>query len=173
MNTKKPNKKPNWNTSKALIIEDRRREVAALRRRRLTMRQIQKALQEAGRVNPHTGTPWSLGVIKKDVDAIIAEAKAAAVRDITEHRAEILADYHELLRLAWAERRYEDARKVLKDMREMLGTDAPQVIVFEQMQEQMESALTALELEFMNEPATLERAYAALMGSGDRGTPPN
>lgn len=167
------NTRNNVNTSRALIVEDRRREVAALRRRRLTMRQIEKALAEAGRTNPWTNKPWSLYVIKTDIDAITAEAKAQAIRDITEHRAEILADYHELLRLAWAERRYEDARKVLKDMREMLGTDAPQVIVFEQVQAQMENALIALETEFMHEPATLERAYAALMGAGDRGTPPN
>lgn len=167
------NKRNNVNTSRALIIEDRRRNVAALRRRRLTMRQIVKALADAGHTNPYTGKPWGLTVIKSDIDHIIQEAKAEAIRDISEHRAEILADYHELLRLAWADRRYEDARKVLRDIREMLGTDAPQVIVFEQMQQQMEHALTALEMEFMHEPATLERALTALMGAGDPGTPPN
>lgn len=159
------------NTSRALIIEDRRREVAALRRRRLTMRQIVAALHTAGRVNPANGRPWSLYTVKTDLDALEQAARTEALKDTSEHKAEILADYQELLRLAWSERRYEDARRILKDTRELLGTDAPQVIVFEQVAQRMQAALIALEKEFVDDPATLNRAHRALMGADDPSAP--
>ena len=155
------------NKSQQDIMEDRRREVALLRRRRLTMRQIVRALETSGRVNPATGKAWDVATIKRDLDAIRAENKAEAIKEVSEHKTEILADYHELVRLAWQEKRYEDVRKVLKDMRELLGTDAPQVIIYEQMTQRMEEALNRLEVMFRNEPDTLERAYAALMGVAD------
>lgn len=159
------------NTSDNLILEDRRREVAALRRRRLTLRQIVAALERAGRVNPRTKKPWSLATIKGDLDALHDQARAEALRDISEHKAEILADYDELMRLAWAEKRYEDVRKLLRDVRELLGTDAPQVIVFEQVAERMNEALLALEREFRDDPVALDRALRALMGGVDTVTP--
>lgn len=155
------------NQSDSLVAEDRRREVAVLRRRRLTLKQIAAALAKTGRVNPRTGKPWSHVTIKNDVDYLTEVARAEAVRDVSEHKAEILADYHELLRLAWLEKRYEDVRKVLKDVRDLLGTDAPQVIIFEQVQERMTEALAALETEFADDPTTLSRAVNALMGASD------
>lgn len=155
------------NTSGQLIAEERRRAVAALRRRRLTMRQIVEALARNGQVNPRTKKPWSLAQINKDIAFLQDAARAEAVKDVSEHKAEILADYHELLRLAWAEKRYDDVRRVLKDMRELLGTDAPQVIVFEQVQERMLEAVDAIEREFADDPALAERALRALMGGSD------
>lgn len=159
------------NTSLQFITEERRREVAALRRRRLTMRQIAQALEDAGRVNPRTGRPWSLAIIGRDVQHITDQARAEAVRDISEHKAEILADYHELLRIAWSEREYDRVQRILGDLRSLLGTDAPQVIIFEQVTERMTAALDALEAEFRDEPALLERAWRALMGAADPGAP--
>lgn len=155
------------NTSEALIVEDRRREVAALRRRRLTIRQIVAALERAGRINPRTNKPWGLATIKGDIDALQEQARSEALREVSEHKAEILADYQELMRLAWTEKRYEDVRKILKDVRDMLGTDAPQVVIFEQVAERMTEALEALEREFRDDPSTLERAHRALMGGTD------
>lgn len=153
------------NGSHALIVDDRRREVAALRRRRLTVRQIVEALARANRTNPRTGRPWSLGIVQSDLQHLHDDARARALADISSHRADILADYDELLRLAWQDRRYEDARKVLADMRRLLGTDAPQVIVYEQLQERMVAAVDALEREFADDAATRERALRALMGA--------
>lgn len=147
-----------------LIVEDRRREVAALRRRRLTIRQIVKALADAGRVNPKTGTPWALGTIKKDLDALQAQYRAAAMRDVTEHKSEILADYDELMRIAWQERNHTELRHLLAAVRELLGTDAPQVLVIEQVTRIMDEALDRLEAEFRDDPTALARAHAALVG---------
>lgn len=132
------------------------------------MRQIVDALAKSGNVNPRTKKPWSLGVIKKDIDALKEAARAEAIKDVSEHKAEILADYDELLRLAWREKRYEDVRKLLKDVRELLGTDAPQVIVFEQVQQVMTDAVEALEREFSDDPALLTRALDALMGADNQ-----
>jgi hypothetical protein len=157
------------NTSQELVAEDRRREVAALRRRRLTMRQIVAALEKAGRINPITNEPWSLATIKRDLDTLTAAARSEALKDVSEHKAEILADYDELMRLAWQEKRYEDIRKVLKDVRDLLGTDAPQVIVFEQVARRMDEAITALEREFADDPVLLDRALGALVAGPGRG----
>lgn len=152
------------NNSKKLIIEERRREVAALRRRGMTFRQIHKAMEIAGRQNEDNGQPWSLKTIFDDVTALQAAARAEAVKDISEHKAEVLAHYQELINLAWREKRYDDVRLVLKDVRALLGTDSPQVIVFEQVQARMVEALSSLEREFADDPATLDRALSALVG---------
>lgn len=153
------------NRSQVLITEDRRRQVAALRLRRLTVRQIVDALARAGQVNPRTGKPWSVGVVQNDITYMQDAARAAALRDVSEHKADMLAQYDELLRLAWAEKRYEHVRKILADLRRLLGTDAPQVIVYEQLQERMTAAVDALEREFADDTATRERALRALLGA--------
>ncbi len=152
------------NQSQADIIEDRRREVAILRRRRLSYRQIARALEKAGRVNEQTGEAWSYYTIKNDLDALKELAKAESLKQTSEHKAEALEDYQELLRVHWNKADHEGVRKVWKDIRDLLGTDAPQVIVFEQVQKQMDAALDALEREFAHEPALLERTLNALMG---------
>lgn len=156
------------NTRDAHITEDRRREVAALRRRRLTIRQIVEVLANGGRKNPRTGKPWDIATIHRDLEAIKEAMRAEAVKDASEHKAEILADYQELIRLAWVEKRYDDVRLVLRDVRALLGTDSPQVIIFEQVQARMVEALSALEMEFSDDAATLERAINALVGASDR-----
>ncbi len=150
------------NSSWLDIIEDRRREVAALRRRRYTVRQIVRALEKANRLNPKTEKPWDVATIQRDIQTLRAEAHREALKDTSEHKAEILADYQELIRLGWVEKRYEDVRKVLKDMRELLGTDAPQVVVYEQLNNEYDAALGRLEREFGHDPALLGRIYDTL-----------
>lgn len=159
------------NTSSQDIIEERRMYVAKLRRQgRLSYRQIAKYLEKEGKLNPHTQKAWSYVTIKKDLDTLKEQARAEAMQETVEHKAEILADYHELLNVAWQGKQFVEARNVLREMRALLGTDAPQVAVFEQMVKQMDSALDALEEEFKNEPDILQRAFSALMGAGDTGT---
>lgn len=157
------------NTSKNLIVYERRRRVAHLRRQRYSMRQIAEKLHEEGITHPFTGKPYSLRTVFGDIHWLQDTARDEAIKDISEHRTEILADYQELLSCAWRDHRYEDVRKVLKDIRELLGTDAPQVIVFEQIAQRMHEAVNALEQEFESEPGILNRAIDALMGAGGSG----
>jgi len=158
------------NSSDALVIEQRRAEIAHLRRRRLTVRQIAQALEDSHFLNPRTAKPWGVATVQRDLDHLHAAARAESLRDISDHRAEILSDYHALLDRHWAVGNYDEVRRVLKDVRDMLGTDAPQVIVYEQMEARMSAALDALEQEFADDPATRERALRALLG-GDGGRP--
>ena len=145
-------------------IEDRRRSVAMLRRRRLSIRQIVRALEKEGKVNPEKNTPWTIGTIQKDLDFLRKQARREAMKDTLEHRSEILADYHELLRVAWQGMKYTEVRKILGDIRSMLGTDAPQVIIMEQTLQNMEDGVRRLGIEFANEPEIYERAVKALAG---------
>lgn len=146
------------------IRDERRARVAYYRRRGYTYDRIVEAMADDGFINPRTGKPWTRQAIYADAQFLREQARDAAMRDISEHRAELLDHLSELLHLAWKEQRYDDARKVIKDMREMLGTDAPQVIVFEQMQQRMTEAVASLERAFADDPATLQRALDALMG---------
>lgn len=157
------------NQFESLVTEERRAVVASLRRQRLSMRRIVARLEEEGHLNPTTGSPWSIATIHRDIEMLQDAARAEAMKDITEHKAEILAEYQELISLAWSEKRYDDVRLNLKEVRALLGTDSPQVIVFEQVHARMVEALTALEAEFADEPAVLERAVNALVGAGGRG----
>lgn len=161
------------NTSQADIIEERRRNVATLRRTGMSYRQIARAFEQAKRpfLNPRTGKPWDHTTIKADLDFIRKQNRAESLKKTAEHKAEILAGYQELLHLAWREGRYEDVRKVLKDMRDLLGTDAPQVIVFEEMAKRMDEALSVLEREFANEPEILQRVLTALVAGADSTAP--
>lgn len=98
------------------------------------------------------------------------QARAEAVRNIAEHKAEILGDYQELLRLAWVEQRYEDARLLLGDIRKLLGVDSPTVIIFQEVQARMLEGIQRLELAFADQPEVLERAIQALVGELDIAT---
>lgn len=155
---------------KTLAVEDRRRQVAILRKHRLTLRQIVASLARLGFTNPQTGKPWSLKVVNDDVNFLTEQARAEAVRNIAEHKAEILGDYQELLRLAWVEQRYEDARLLLGDIRKLLGVDSPTVIIFQEVQARMLEGIQRLELAFADQPEVLERAIQALVGELDIAT---
>lgn len=154
------------NTSWEYVVENRRRKVARLRIRGLTMRQIVQALADSGNPedrNPKTGAPWSLKTIKTDIDAVIEAARAEAVKDISEHKARLLDELEELKRIAWSKERYSEIRQIVADMRAMLGTDSPKVIVFDQVQERMLEGIERLEAEFANDPDTRDRAIRALV----------
>lgn len=115
------------------------------------------------------GEPWPLEVIQADIEYNELSTKQKAMQDLSDHRAEIYGHYQELLRVAWRDQRYAEVRKTLTELRRMLGTDAPQVIAWEQINARLDDALISLEREFAGDDRVLGRIYAALMGQPNNG----
>lgn len=118
------------NTSMRLIIIDRRRQVAALRLRGYTQREIQKGLADAQPpvLNPKDGKPWSLGTINGDVKALETAWHAEAMGETSAHKARLFAELREVARACWKEKDYERVLKTIQQRRELIGTDAPKQI---------------------------------------------
>ena len=83
------------------IIDDRRRKVAALRLRKLSLREIEKKLAEEGVVNPNTGKPWGLGTIARDMEALEHQWRREAAADVAQLKALELAEINEVKRSCW------------------------------------------------------------------------
>jgi hypothetical protein len=103
------------------IQDDRRRDVARLRLQGLTHREIIAGLGH----NPKTAAPWSIGVINKDLQAIHSQWKAAAVADIAEHKARVLAELAEVKRAAWTDKDLANLLRALKQEADLLGLNEP------------------------------------------------
>jgi DNA-binding transcriptional MerR regulator len=147
------------------VVGQRRRKVSRLRREGLSTREISAQLATEDELNPKTQKPWSYKVIADDIKAMKEEASRLTLQETLEHRAEIHSHYQDLLRVAWEEGDLDTITKALKGLRGMLGTDAPQVIAFEQLQRLMLEAFERLEAAFKGEPETLERVKQALVGN--------
>ena len=153
--------------SASLEVAKRRRAIADLSAsgalKRHSLREIATALEQRGIVNPRTSKAWSHNTVRDDIEWLEAQWRTAAVREVSEHKAEILARYEHLYRLAISDDNPAEARHVLKGMRELLGTDAPQVIMFEQVEAKMIQALNTLDEEFADEPVVMARILGALL----------
>lgn len=112
------------NTSMRLVIIDRRRQVAALRLRGYTQREIQKGLEQEKVVNPKDGKPWSLGTINGDIKRLEASWHAEAIGEVSAHKARLFAELREVARACWKDKDYERVLKAIAQQRELLGTDA-------------------------------------------------
>lgn len=113
------------NSSQDAIIDNRRRQVASLRLRGLTQREIMAALEKNGVINPHSGNSWQLGTINGDIKALEAEWHKEAIADIQEHKARVLAELSEVKRAAWGSKEYKTILDALKQERDLLGLDMP------------------------------------------------
>lgn len=123
------------NTSMRLIVMDRRRQVAALRLRGYTEREIQKGLAAPAKegerpayLNPKTGLPWSLKTIHTDIVALEKAWRADMVDRVEEHKVRLFAELQEVARACWKAADYERVLKSIAQQRELLGTDAPKHI---------------------------------------------
>lgn len=114
--------------SSAEIVAHRRRLVASLRLRRLSQREITKALEQQGLRHPTTDEPWSLTTVHLDCRALAEEWQATAVSDIGKLKGEHLAELREVRRAAWSEKDYMLVLRSLKQEAELLGLDAPQKV---------------------------------------------
>lgn len=115
----------NGNGSQQAIIDHRRRQVAYLRLRGATQREIESGLAAQGIINPDTRQPWSLGTINSDIKAMEREWKEAAQKDISEHKARMLAELEETKRAAWAGKDLSIVLRALKQEAELFGLDEP------------------------------------------------
>lgn len=83
------------------MLDARRAKVASYKIRGFSIRETVDALAKDRLVNPDTGKPWSTHAVYADLEALTAEWKASALRDITEAKAAELAKLDELERAAW------------------------------------------------------------------------
>src|SRR5438128_2562476 len=79
------------NTSDNEVIAERRQQVARLRLRGLTQRDIARALN------------CSIGTVNGDLRVAREQWQAAAASATHEHQARVLAEIHEVRRMAWAQ----------------------------------------------------------------------
>lgn len=117
----------NTNSSQTEIIAARRQQVARLRLRGLSMRDIAQALSlpPLSLVDVKTGKPYSAATICNDLKAIEAEWRAAAQADIAAWKAKQLAEIAEVKRAAWLEKDLTTVLSALKHEADITGTKAP------------------------------------------------
>ncbi|MEN6586117.1 MAG: hypothetical protein ABFE02_08770 [Sulfuricella sp.] len=119
-------RKNNRDASREALIEDRRARVASFKIQGMSIRQTIAALAKAKCVSPDTKKPWSVGVIKADLDHLTARWQSEALRDISQAKAEELAKLDELEREAWAAWHRGIGRKQIRTTKTKRGTDATQ-----------------------------------------------
>ena len=160
-----------WNEK--LETERRRALVAQLLVRggnHLSLRDLAQRLADSDgdeRSVNRKGQPWHHTTIFQDVQLVRQGWLEHATSSIADHKHRFLAMYEELLSLHWERGELEDVRAVLKDMRNLLGTDAPQVIVYEQMQLRMTEAANRLRARYGHNPALLKELFATLTGTAE------
>ena len=117
------------NSGRHAIIDDRRLMVARLLLRGLTQREIVTGLASQGKVNPVKGTPWSVGVINKDVRIVREGWQQEARATYDEYVAEIQAQIRAVRREAWRERDYDLVLRCLKQERDLIGLDKAKTVI--------------------------------------------
>lgn len=152
------------NSSRTLIVAERRAEVARLRLRGRTVREIVGGLAQRGLVNPADGEPWSLGTVAADIKALERQWREEAVEELATHKARQLARLEEHYREAWQAADLREVRENVKLAMALLGTEAPK------KQEVRATVASSGEFDGMSddelqrELETLTRSTAALFG---------
>lgn len=147
----------------------RRREIARILLEkggptRITTAEIQMMLYKRG-YRTNEGKAFTRTLIHKDIRLLERMWKAEATKDIAEHKSMTLEKYHLLWEASMKENDLTEARRVLNDMRAMMGMDAPEVKVYEQVSHVMDQAYERLYEEFGDDSDTWKRILHALMGS--------
>ena len=106
-------------------MADRRRRVAAFTLRGLTQREIVRALEHAGVINPKTQKPYDLSQVNRDLKAVREEWREERLESVDEHIAVMLAEIREVRRRAWANQDLDTVLKCTKQERDLLGLDQP------------------------------------------------
>lgn len=123
----------------AATVALRRRQVAQLRARLLTLDEIHGAMADmaargrnvAAVVNPGTGAPWSRSQIAKDLRWVEAQWEEDAREAGARYRGRILAELEEVKRRAWSK---DNLRLVIlanEKIAALLGLNAPHRLAHE------------------------------------------
>jgi len=115
------------NKTKAERRAQRRRRVAQLlvRRPKITVREIRRALLKDGHYNPQTDEAWSVGTIQSDVEAVREEAREQMRESADEWRAKELQKLQQLEQEAWDKGDRQMVLRCMKRRHELLGLDEP------------------------------------------------
>jgi hypothetical protein len=113
--------------------EQRRQKVAQIlvRRPRVTVRQIRRALAKSGHTNPKTGEPWSIGTVQSDIEVVREEAREQMRENADEWRAKELDKLRQLEQDAWGEGNHKLVLRCMKRRADLLGLDEPDQIEHE------------------------------------------
>lgn len=130
------------NTSRRDLIAHRRENVARLRLRGLSIREIIVMLAKLDPpVVGKDGKPWNVGTIHGDLKAITAEWRARAAASIDQLKSEQLAELREVKRRAWADGDLANLLRALKQEAEIAGIDAPKKVEINDLREKADSDL--------------------------------
>ncbi len=139
--------------SRSVLVALRRRQVAGMRLRGLTEREIVQGLAQQGFLNPRNGKPWSQATVNTDITAIREDWRRRAAEDMGEHIARILAELSEVKRAAWAEKDFGSILRAIEKEAKILGADSPdkQIVI----EGDLEMFLSRLPEEYQNAVRTL------------------
>jgi len=131
-----------WNGNGNGIIEKRRRMVASLlaRQPRISRRDLQERVGKK-LVNPDTGSPFALGTIQNDIDALKAENRERAGQEFAVWIAEQLLAIEELMTHAWARGDLAIALRCIQERAKLLGLNEPTRFEIDWQQEAREAGL--------------------------------
>jgi hypothetical protein len=135
------------NNAQLAVIDHRRRQVARMRLRGMTQREIVDGLIKLKIVNPDTKQPYSLGTINADLQALDREWLKQAQGETVEYKARTLAELREVKRQGWSDKDMGIVLRALKQETELLGLDAPvqyQEVPLEQLPELNDVELESL-----------------------------
>lgn len=117
------------NTSRHDIVILRRENVAKLRLRGFTQREITAALPKLNPPIMNGDKPFNLATINTDLKALTADWRARAAEDIDTRKARQLAEIDEARRRAWADGDLANLARFIKLESDIFGTMAAVKIV--------------------------------------------
>lgn len=166
----------------SLHVARRRRAIAdlLLTGQALTTREIARHLAEPrklpdgtvepGIVNPRTDQPYGHVTIARDIQWLKEEWRRDSIRELHEHKAELLARLKHLYRHAIRENDLREARHILSSITDLLNLDDPGLTVHAQLERLLDEALGRLEVQFGHNPSLLDLIMATLAGTKDEPT---
>ena len=109
----------------AQLTAYRRRQVAALRLRGMTLDEIVKTLATLGVVNPETQQPFGRVTVHNDLCYLETQWRDEAAELHELHKSRILAELRELRRAAWQDKKYLVVLRGLQLEADLFGLNAP------------------------------------------------
>lgn len=107
--------------SKEHLVVLRRKAVSKAKLHGQSNDQIVIWLEEEGIINPDTNQPWSVQTISNDLKEIERSWEDVMFRDITTHRARVMAEFGEVKSAAWKAGKLDTVIRAIKGEIDLLG----------------------------------------------------